>query len=72
MAPPPTEENIAKAKEADEDEGKVQVSVPESGLLITDDTTRTEVRYNPGIQMMRRAHAEHWWAKARGVTIVGK
>lgn len=47
----------------------VTANVPQTTLL-TLDRGMGEVIYQAGIQKMPRSHAEHWFCKARGVTII--
>lgn len=49
------------------DSSKVTVVIPKSFNLTLDD--RTVVAYKAGTQNIPREHAEHWYAKANGVTI---
>lgn len=48
--------------------GGVIAIVPPGGVIITQDNGK-EISYPAGTQTMPLAHATHWFAKARGVTI---
>lgn len=49
-------------------EDHVQVMVPKMFRLTDDD--HSEHLYNPGVQSMPLAHAEHWFAQTAGVEII--
>jgi len=75
-APPVVVENTQVANapaigaDADDDidEDTVMANVPKAFKLRLDHHKLIE--YKPGAQRMPRAHAEHWYAEANGVTVV--
>jgi hypothetical protein len=60
---------VVKAADAVAEDGEamVMVMVPRGFNLTIDNFT--QIRYEPGPQTMPRKNAEHWYAKAHGVTI---
>lgn len=65
----PTASTKSVDEVADENhEDVIMTNVP-AAFILTDENHHTHT-YSVGGQKMPRSHAEHWYAKARGVTIV--
>lgn len=58
----------AAAQEAAAQEGMVPVNVPRAFGLCLD--VNHVIPYKAGAYLMKREHAEHWYTKASGVTII--
>lgn len=46
----------------------VDIIVPKR-FVLTEDNTRNQVVFSPGIRAVAQRHADHWWVKAHGCTI---
>lgn len=61
------QETPPETPETAPDEDTVIVEVPKAFQFMVDHDTRVEVK--PGVQRMKKAHADHWWVKANGVKV---